>query len=350
MLLNLFKQELMYLWLVATFAAGTLTDIDAGKLGHPMDLAFDGLASIFIFLFIAIVVDRSVTALRESLRTVTERSEELAAANAQLRVEIEERERVKEQLIHAQKVEAVGRLAAGVAHDFNHLLTLILGYASRGPREDDAGKLKVALAGVDSAARRAAAVTHKLLNFSRDDARCVEVFDAGQVLTDMQSTLRQLFDPAIRLVFDLDKIPMPVRLDRAQFELVVLNIAANANQAMPDGGEFTLVSWVISDSSDVQIAFSDSGHGMSADVQRRVFEPFFTTRPAGQGTGIGMAVAASVIAEAGGSVSVDSVSGSGTVFRIRLPLVAPETTVATEATGLEVASIDNKCNIAISDT
>ena len=341
---------LMYLCLAAAFVAGTLTDIGVGKLGHPMDLAIDGLVSTFIFLFIAIVVDRSVTALRESLRAATERSNELATANARLLVEIAERERVTEQLIHAQKVEAVGRLAAGIAHDFNHLLTLILGYAARGPREDDAGKLKAALAGVDSAARRAAEVTHKLLNFSRDDATRIEVFDAGQVLAEMQSMLRQLFDPSIRLVLDLDKVPMLVRMDRAQFELVVLNIAANANQAMPDGGEFTLASWVASDSYGVQIAFSDSGHGMSADVQRRVFEPFFTTRPAGQGTGIGMTVAASVIAEAGGNVSVDSASGSGTVFRIRLPLVAPLASVANEVAGLEVTPIDNNCNTVVSDT
>ncbi len=327
---------LMYLCLVAAFGAGTLVDIGNDKIGESMNLLVDGLISAFIFLFIAIVVDRSVAALRESLRIATARSEELAEANVRLQVEIAERERVKAQLIHAQKVEAVGRLAAGVAHDFNHLLTLILGYAARGPREDDAGKLKTALAGVHSAARRAAAVTQKLLTFSRREARHVEVFDAGQVLTDMQPMLRQLFDPAIKLVLDLDKVPIPVRLDRAQFELVVLNIAANANQAMPGGGEFKLVARMPSDSSDVEIAFCDKGHGMSADVQQRIFEPFFTTKPAGQGTGIGLAVAASVIAEADGTLLVDSTSGSGTVFRIRLPLAAPRWGTAAESTDPDI--------------
>lgn len=340
---------LMYLGLVTAFGTGTLVDMGHNPV-ESMNLLVDGVASAFIFLFIAVVIDRSVASLRESLRVATVHTQQMAEANTRLQVEIAERERVMEQLIHAQKVEAVGRLAAGLAHDFNHLLTLILGYAARGPHEDDVRKLKAALAGVDSAARRAAAVTHKLLNFSRDDAKHVEVFDVSQVLADLQPMLRHLFDPAIRLVFDLDNVAMPVRLDRAHFELVVLNIAANANQAMPAGGEFSVAAWITSDPADVEIAFCDSGQGMSADVQRRVFEPFFTTRPAGEGTGIGMAVAASVIAEAGGSLSVDSASGSGTIFRVRLPLAAAVTSVAPEAAGLEAAQIDNNCKIVVSAT
>ncbi len=344
---------LMYLCLVAAFVVGTVTDIGTGKLGEPMNLAVDGLISVLIFLFIAIVVDRSVAALRESLRSATARSEELAEANARLHIEIVERERVKEQLIHAQKVEAVGRLAAGVAHDFNHLLTLILGYAARGPREDDVEKLKKALAGIDSAARRATAVTHKLLTFSRHDASRIEVFDAGAVLADMQPMLHQLFDPSVRLVFELEKTPRPVCLDRAQFELVVLNIAANANQAMPEGGQFTLALRRVPDAADVEIVLRDNGQGMSADVRQRIFEPFFTTKPAGQGTGIGLAVAASVIGEAGGSLSVDSASGCGTVFRIRLPLVLRANDAMPGTAGAmseQAASTDNNCNIVTPST
>jgi signal transduction histidine kinase len=230
-----------------------------------------------------------------------------------------EREKIQAQLVHAQKVEVVGRLASGVAHDFNHLLGLILGYAAKGRHVDDSAELKNALAGVEAAGRRATAVTHKLLNFSRHEMTHIERFDAGDALRDLQPMLRQLFDPRVRLVCELTEKPAPVAFDRAQLDLVVLNIAANANHAMPEGGRFELALRTSDAGSQVEIELRDSGHGMDDEVRNRLFEPFFTTKPSGQGSGLGLSVAHNLIASAGGSVAVESAVGKGSTFRIRLP-------------------------------
>lgn len=310
---------LMFAAVAIAFAASGVYDVlkAADAYATPLTETMYVLTEVVMFLMIAIVVDRSVKALRESLDEASQRGDALAAANRQLEVEIAERRRTQEQLIHAQKVETVGRLAGGVAHDFNHLLGLMLGYAAKGRRSDDGAELKQALAGVEAAARRGQAVTHKLLDFSRHDAARVEHFDAGAALRDVQPLLKQLFGPRVRIVGDIPGRPLPVLFDRAQFDLVVLNIAANANQAMPDGGEFRMTLRGVDGA--VEIELRDSGHGMSEEVRARLFEPFFTTRPVGQGTGLGLSVAHGAVVAQGGSISVDSVPGRGATFRVRLP-------------------------------
>jgi signal transduction histidine kinase len=315
---------LMYAWMVFAFAIGSAVDFRAADNVDPaMVLAVDCLIAALIFLFIAIVVDRTVAALRESLRAATQRGDELDRSNARLQAEIVERERVQEQLIHAQKVEAVGRLAAGVAHDFNHLLGLIQGFAARGHRDPGDREVVVrALDGVTSAARRAEAISRKLMNFSRLDEAMPETFDAGEALRDMQPMLRQLFDPSVRVEPRLSADPQQIRFDRAQFDLMVLNIAANANDAMPEGGRFAVALHPAADRARVVIELSDSGQGMAEPVKARIFEPFFTTKPAGQGTGLGLAVVRDLVVEAGGGIWVDSSLGSGTTVRIELPAVA----------------------------
>jgi len=221
-------------------------------------------------------------------------------------------------LIHAQKVEAVGRLASGVAHDFGNLLTLILGYAGRGRRTDEPAALKQALAGVESAARRATLVTHKLLTFSRQDETTPTVFEAGDALRELQPMLRQLFNPQVDVRLSLREPLPPVRLDRTQFELMTLNIAANAQHAMPEGGRFELEAEAI-DPARIAIVFRDTGAGMGPEVQARVFEPFFTTKPAGEGTGLGLSVVRDLVQRAGGTIGVQSALGEGTVIRVELP-------------------------------
>lgn len=313
---------LMYGWIVLTFAAGgwAETRADASEIAAVIG---DVAISASIFLLIAVAVDRSVAALRESLHAATRRGNELAQANRLLQAEIVERERVQDQLIHAQKMEAVGRLSSGVAHDFNHLLGLIQGYATRGKRAGDDDGMRKALDGVDSAARRAAAVANKLLNFSRQDITAKEVFDACAALRDMQPMLRQLFDPGIRIDFDLPASPCTIHFDRAQFDLMVLNIAANAGDAMADGGRFTVVVRERAEASGrvVEIEFGDTGHGMSDDVRARFLEPFFTTKPVGEGTGLGLAVVAGLVEDAGGAIALDSALGEGARLRVRLPVV-----------------------------
>lgn len=311
---------LMYACVLLAFIAGGVVDAGRGDpIDTPMNAAVNVVTSGVIYLLIAIVVDRSVRALRESLAEATRRGDALATANRRLEAEMVERERVQEQLIHAQKVEAVGRLASGVAHDFNHLLSLILGYAEKGRRLEDAAETKKALAGVEAAARRATAVTQRLLTFGRRDAARVERFDLVEALRDLQPMLRQLFDPGVRIVYDLPDAAMPIELDRAQLDLVVLAIASNANDAMPDGGRFDVVLRTSEDGSQVRLTLRDSGHGMSEDVQARLFEAFFTTKPAGRGTGLGLSVAGDLVAAAGGHIEVDSEPGRGAAFRIVLP-------------------------------
>lgn len=316
----------MYGAVVVAFVLGTLADARASTdpIDTGLNLAFNGLIHAVMFLLIAVVVDRSVTALRETLADATARGDELARANRLLENEMAERERVQGQLVHAQKVEAVGRLASGVAHDFNHLLGLILGYAAKGRGSDDPAELKEALGGVESAGRRAAAVAHKLLDFGRRDALRIERFDAGDALRELKPMLRQLFDPRVRVGVALHEIALPIRFDRTRFDLVVLNIAANANHAMPEGGRFDVELRASDEGDRLVLELRDSGHGMDDAVRTRLFEPFFTTKPAGQGTGLGLSVVRDLVAAADGGIAIDSAPGQGTTVRIELPFAHAE--------------------------
>ena len=311
---------LMFGWIVAAFAVGTI--VDGGKASTPDSwdqLTLFAVVCALVFLFVAVVVDRSMVALRESLAAARARGDELAQAKTRLEAEIVERERLYNQLVHSQKVEAVGRLAAGVAHDFNHLLTLVLGYAARGMAADGEEPMRAALAGVESAARRASAVSRKLTNFSHRGDAMPETFDVNAALAEMQPMLHQLFGPDVRIAFEPAPAAQDIRMDRSEFELVVLNLAANANTAMPDGGRF-VVTVLPQTASRVALSFSDSGRGMDEAVRRRVFEPFFTTSADGQGSGLGLAVVSEIVSVCGGSLDVDSAPGRGTTFHIALPL------------------------------
>lgn len=273
------------------------------------------------FVVAAVVLDQTVAALRESLELARKRGNDLARSRDRLQLEMQEKERSRDQLVHAQKMESVGRLASGVAHDFNHLLSLIMGYAARARRSDDPQQLKAALQGADAAARRAAAVTRKLLDFSRQEATRLEVFEPAETIAGMRPMFDQLFGLGVQVRLQLHEAPCPVRFDRAQLELILLNLAANAQQAMPEGGQFELTLAPQPDAT-LEIAVRDSGHGMSEEVRARCLEPFFTTKPSGQGTGLGLAVSANLIAAAGGALLVESAPGQGSVFRLRLPLHA----------------------------
>ncbi len=310
----------MYAVYLVAFAAGVWVDVHAPGPSRfsTGDRIGAGVIGGVLFLLVAIVIDRSVAALRAALRDATRRGDELARTNARLNDEIAGRERVTEQLIHARKVEAVGHLASGVAHDFNHLLALVAGHARRGMRGETLDEAKHALTGIEAAARRAAAVAQTLLNFGRRDATLVEAFDVNEALAGMRPMLAQLFDAGVHVDIASSAAPAIIRFDRNQFALLVLNIATNAQQAMPEGGRFRIT--VDAHEADrVSIRFADSGRGMGDDVRQRVFEPFFTTKPAGQGTGLGLAVVADLVAAAGGRIDVRSRLDHGTTFRVDLP-------------------------------
>lgn len=291
--------------------------------------SFDGpklLTLLLIYFAITITIDRTVSALRDSLN-------EARLRTAQLQREIVERERAQSQLIHAQKMEAVGRLAGGVAHDFNNILGVILGYTTERERLDDpdpnprkdTAAMADALEGIETAARRAAKISHRLLRFSRSDVKQRKGFDVVPVVQDLLPMLRQLFGSQVDVAFDVaNGEALWIYFDRSQFELMLFNLAANARDAMPAGGHFRIAaSRESTEDNRVILTICDDGTGMSAEVRTRIFEPFYTTKPIGSGTGLGLAVTYSLVSEADGDIDVDSAPGQGTSFRISLPWFDP---------------------------
>ncbi|HJW46768.1 MAG TPA: ATP-binding protein [Lysobacter sp.] len=308
--------------LMAVFAVGFITNVrNAIEAGDSVGAALVNLPAVTIsYTIITIVLDRSIKALRESLA-------ESNARGRDLQREMAERERAQSQLIHAQKMEATGRLASGISHDFNNILDVIHGYAAQRHdipdienREAREAAFAKALSGIEVAASRGTAITRKLLDFTRHDMARPQVFNAGQALAELKPMLRQLFPRSVGLELPDELGAFHVRLDRSEFEMVILNIAANARDAMGNGGRFTIQLEGCSDGF-VEIALSDTGQGMDTEVQQRIFEPFFSTKAATLGTGLGLAVIQDLVTAAGGDIRVRSAVGQGATFHIRLPLV-----------------------------
>jgi PAS domain S-box-containing protein len=231
-------------------------------------------------------------------------------------------------LFQAQKMELVGRLTGAVAHDFNNLLTVIGGFteAARdalGP-DHPAGGL---LAEVVAAGQRAAGLTRQLLSFSRKGAERPRRADLSATVTGCEGMVRRLVGPGIDVAFATDPDAGPVGLDAGRVEQVVMNLAVNARDAMPGGGRLTLATRaeVASGAGDVPagryavLRVADTGSGMSAETLARIYEPFFTTKPAGRGTGLGLSTVLEIVRGAGGHVRVWSEPGLGTEFRVYLP-------------------------------
>jgi hypothetical protein len=246
--------------------------------------------------------------------------------------DITERRRLEAQLRQAQKMEAVGRLAGGVAHDFNNVLTAISGFAELLQREtavDDPRYAKVL--GIIRAGDQAAALTRQLLAFSRRQMIRPRVLDLNDVIDEMQDLLQRLIGEDVELVADLDPALARVKADRGQLEQMIMNLAANARDAMPAGGRLTLeTDNVVLDDAFVQghvgavpgrhvrLTVRDTGHGMDKETQFRIFEPFFTTKELGKGTGLGLATVYGIVKQAGGYIWVESDLGCGTSFEIYL--------------------------------
>jgi PAS domain S-box-containing protein len=238
-------------------------------------------------------------------------------------------------LRQAQKMEAVGRLAGGVAHDFNNLLTVITGRCNLLLRGiNGSTELRQELEEVNKAGERAATLTRQLLSFSRKQVLQPKVIDLSSVIEGMKNLLRRLIGEDIELVF----VPAPrlqhVKADPGQIEQVVMNLAVNARDAMPGGGRLTietanvrldpsvLPSLPEAEAGDyVVVRVSDTGTGMNEKVQSHLFEPFFTMKESGQGTGLGLATVYGIVKQGGGQIWVDSSPGQGTTFTICLPVV-----------------------------
>ena len=239
-----------------------------------------------------------------------------------------ERMELEHRLAQAQRLESVGQLAGGVAHDFNNLLSVILScvnFAEEELAEDSPVRDDVLEIG--RAAERAAALTRQLLMFSRREVVTPEVLDLGVLVRDLESLLGRSLSERIELEIRCeDRLP-PVLADRSRLEQVLLNLAVNARDAMPDGGRLTIS--VRRAGEGVEVAVADQGTGMPPEVQDRAFEPFFTTKGPGEGTGLGLATVHGIVTDSGGTVALDS-SSAGTVVRFVLPAVSEPVTAPPE--------------------
>jgi len=246
-----------------------------------------------------------------------------------------------EQLRHAQKMEAIGRLAGGVAHDFNNLLTAIIGYTDLvGEHLDESSTIRRDVDEIRKAADRGAALTRQLLAFSRKQFLTPSVLDLNETVSGLLQMLPRAIGEHIRTTVRLAPDLARVRADASRMEQVLVNLALNARDAMPDGGELTIETSNVTLTEPrlrgeglglkpgfyVMLAISDTGMGMDPATRERAFEPFFTTKPQGKGTGLGLATVYGIVDQSGGGISLDSGLGAGTLIRIYLPA-----TTATEA-------------------
>jgi PAS domain S-box-containing protein len=262
---------------------------------------------------------------------------------------VTELRRVEDQLRQSQKMEAIGRLAGGVAHDFNNQLTVIQGYAEILAHEVPADSPQAeSLRQVRAAADRAARLTSHLLAFSRRQMLRPEILDMGEVIDEVADPLRRLIGEHIALEICKADGLWPAKADRGQIQQALFNLVTNACDAMPRGGQLTVeTANAILDEAyaaehpdarpgpHVMLAVSDTGTGMDAETQRQVFEPFFTTKPVGAGTGLGLAMVYGFVRQSGGHVAVYSEPGRGTTVRIYLPHAQQPDEPAPAATAVE---------------
>jgi PAS domain S-box-containing protein len=311
---------------------------------HGADGAVNGF-----YIFVIDETERKKTeeALRNLNETLEERvsarTEQLAQANQRLQNEMFERERAEDALRHAQKMEAVGQLTGGIAHDFNNMLTGIIGsldlmqrYIADG-RSHEIGRFTEAAV---SSANRAAALTHRLLAFSRRQSLDRKTLNVNELIHSLEDLIRRTKGDPIDLTLRLAEDVWAISTDVSQLENALLNLVINARDAMPNGGELLIeTANVYLDGSDIttlepvkagdylMLAVSDNGTGMTPSVRAKAFDPFFTTKPIGQGTGLGLSMIYGFAQQSGGHVSLDSLPDQGTCVRLYLPrlnLLEPE--------------------------
>jgi two-component system, cell cycle sensor histidine kinase and response regulator CckA len=275
-----------------------------------------------------------------AIRDITERLQ-VQAEQQRLRAEAE-RERITAGMHRTQRLESLGQLAGGVAHDFNNLLAVILNYSAfiteeAGADSPDAGAIAGDSEQITRAAIRGSELTRQLLAFARREVARPRVLDLNQVIGDVEQMLRRLLGEHVLLSTRLAAAVPAVKADPGQLEQVLVNLAVNARDAMPGGGTLVIDTAPVTVDDDyaahhtgiepgrhVRIRVSDTGEGMPADVIDRAFEPFYTTKPSGEGTGLGLATVYGIVTQAGGTVTLYSEPGMGTTVQILLPVTEEE--------------------------
>jgi signal transduction histidine kinase len=268
-------------------------------------------------------LSRAQLSLEETNRTLEQRVAERSLAL----------ERQTEVLRNAQRMEAVGRLAGGIAHDFNNLLTVVLGNTTRLLRDPHEPETGAALEDVRSAASRGAELVRQLLAFSRRQRLAPSVLDLNDVVNELERLLTPLIGEAIELRAAPAAGRLLVRADRGQLGQVLVNLATNARDAMPEGGKLTITTAgveiaaghaALASGRYAVLSVSDTGIGMEPDTRRRAFDPFFTTKELGKGTGLGLATVYGIVEQSGGRITLESEPGSGTRFDVYLPRLAED--------------------------
>lgn len=275
-------------------------------------------------------------------------------------IDITERKVLEEQLKHSQKMEAVGRLAGGVAHDFNNILTVILGYITmirEKSRTDE--DIEPDIQSLKGAVHRAVKLTKQLLVFSRRDVMKPQTIDINTLIQNIEKMISRLISEEINMQFFLDAEEPLVYIDPGQLEQVLVNLAVNARDAMPEGGRLvvltetrtitepeTAVNGVVPQGRYVGIRVSDNGVGIDSDYLAKIFEPFFTTKGDEQGTGLGLSMVYGIIDQSGGYIKVRTETGKGTDFTILLPL-KEGTEEVSETAGPELGRVEGSERILI---
>jgi signal transduction histidine kinase/ActR/RegA family two-component response regulator len=270
-------------------------------------------------------------AVADSLETkVRERTRDLASANDRLTAEIAERERAEARLLQAQKMEAIGQLTGGIAHDFNNLLTAVIGSLDLLMRRTTDEKQKRLARNALQAAERGANLTAQMLAFSRRQQLSPAPVEINEIITTMSDLLARSLGPRINLQTQLEPQLWAALADRTQLEMMILNLAINARDAMPSGGSLRITTSNLSEppaelrtdlapGEYVGISVQDTGVGMSASVMAKAFEPFFTTKEPGKGTGLGLSQLYGFARQSGGTATIESREGAGTTVSIYLP-------------------------------
>ena len=243
---------------------------------------------------------------------------------------------MEEQLRNAQQLEAIGRLAGGVAHDFNNILSIIIGHGELLLAMGNDERTRSGIQQIQRAAERAASLTQQLLAFGRKQVLQPTILDLNEAVADVQKMLARVIGEDIELIAKLHPSLGTVKADPGQIEQVLMNLAINARDAMPQGGRFTMETsneeinpeqgrdLDLTPGHYVMLRVSDNGHGMDDTTLSHIFEPFFTTKPVGKGTGLGLATVYGIVKQSGGSIQVESEAGQGTEFRVFLPAADSE--------------------------
>jgi two-component system cell cycle sensor histidine kinase/response regulator CckA len=281
--------------------------------------------------------ERSLESLE---RRVAERTQALSEANQALQAETEDRRRLEAELRQAQKLEAIGHLAGGVAHDFNNILMVIQGYSDMLLAEaPDTGTARADLREIREAARRGSDLTRQLLAFGRKQVLTIRPLDLNAVLADTSHMLARLIGESVQLQLRTATEACPIEADRVQLEQVLINLAVNARDAMSGRGTLYVELERLTlenDTRDVPagsyvcLTVRDTGCGMDAATRDRIFEPFFTTKSAGQGSGLGLSTVYGVVKQLGGHIGVESAPLQGTTFTIHFPSTAKPVTARGE--------------------